>query len=105
MSWSSIPQGDKLVGDRVDLTDTLRDGTVENLLIVLESGGRIAAVRGSRTDDADRAGQCRLFGLPGDDRDRLPEEPELEDHRRPHCRRTAPPGESASPAAGSPSSA
>ena len=40
------PQGDKLVGDRVDLTDSLRDGTVENLLIVLESGGRIAADRG-----------------------------------------------------------
>jgi len=44
------PEGDKLVGDRIDLTDSLRDGTVENLLIVLESGGRIAAVRGSRSD-------------------------------------------------------
>ena len=44
------PEGDKLIGDKVDLTDTLRDGTVENLLIVLESGGRIAAVRGSRTN-------------------------------------------------------
>jgi LPS-assembly protein len=43
------PEGDKLVGDKVDLTDTLRDGTIENLLIVLESGGRIAAVRGSRS--------------------------------------------------------
>jgi len=43
------PEGDKLIGDKVDLTDTLRDGTVENLLIVLESGGRIAAVRGSRS--------------------------------------------------------
>ena len=45
------PQGDKLVGDRVDLTDSLRDGTVENLLIVLESGGRIAAARGTRVGD------------------------------------------------------
>jgi LPS-assembly protein len=43
------PQGDKLVGERVDLTDSLRDGTVENLLIVLESGGRIAAIRGTRS--------------------------------------------------------
>ena len=43
------PEGDKLIGDRVDLTDSLRDGTVQNLLVVLESGGRIAAVRGSRT--------------------------------------------------------
>ena len=45
------PQGDKLVGERVDLTDSLRDGTVENLLIVMESGGRIAATRGVRAGD------------------------------------------------------
>ena len=42
------PQGDKLVGDRVTLTDTLRDGTIDNLLVVLDSGGRIAATRGVR---------------------------------------------------------
>jgi len=42
------PQGDKLVGDNVLLTDTLRDGTVDNLLVVLDSGGRIAARRGVR---------------------------------------------------------
>ena len=45
------PEGDKLIGDRVDLTDSLRDGTIDNLLIVLEGGGRIAAVRGSRNGD------------------------------------------------------
>ena len=45
------PQGDKLVGDNVLLTDTLRDGTVDNLMVVLESGGRIAAARGRRTGD------------------------------------------------------
>jgi LPS-assembly protein len=43
------PQGDKLLGNNVVLTDTLRDGTVENLLVVLESGGRIAATRGTRS--------------------------------------------------------
>src|SRR5690349_18084781 len=37
------PEGDRLIGENVALTDTLRDGTVENLLVVLESGGRIAA--------------------------------------------------------------
>lgn len=42
------PQGDKMVGDSVDLTDTLQDGTVQNLLVVLEGGGRIAAQRGAR---------------------------------------------------------
>jgi LPS-assembly protein len=43
------PQGDKIVGDTVQLTDTLRDGTVSNLLVVLENGARIAATRGTRT--------------------------------------------------------
>ncbi|MCL6730577.1 LPS-assembly protein LptD [Sphingomonas hankyongi] len=43
------PEGDKLVGENVVLTDTLRDGTVDNLLVVLDSGGRIAAARGTRS--------------------------------------------------------
>ena len=43
------PQGDKLVGENVVLADTLREGTVYNLLVVLESGGRLAAARGIRT--------------------------------------------------------
>lgn len=43
------PEGDKLIGERVNLTESLRDGTVENLLIVMESGARIAATRGSRS--------------------------------------------------------
>jgi LPS-assembly protein len=43
------PTGDKLVGDNVELTDTLRDGTVSNLAIVLEGGGRLAAARAVRT--------------------------------------------------------
>ena len=45
------PQGDKLVSDSVALTDTMREGVVDNLLVVLESGGRIAAQRGSRSGD------------------------------------------------------
>ena len=44
------PQGDKLVGDRIVLTDDLRDGTIDNLLVVLDSGGRIAAARATRGD-------------------------------------------------------
>ena len=45
------PQGDKLIGENVLLTDDFRDGTVQNLLVVLESGGRLAAARGRRTGD------------------------------------------------------
>ena len=45
------PQGDKIVGENVQLTDTLQQGTVDNLMIVLESGGRIAAAHGRRNGD------------------------------------------------------
>ena len=68
------PQGDKLVGDNVVLTDTLRDGTVDNLLVVLESGGRIAAQRGSPQRRDHHARECDLLALPGD-------------HRRPAARK------------------
>lgn len=42
------PQGDVAFGDEVLLEDTLRDGAVENLLLVLDDGGRLAAVRAER---------------------------------------------------------
>jgi len=42
------PQGDTAYGDKAELTDTLRDGIVENMLVVLDAGGRIAAERGRR---------------------------------------------------------
>jgi LPS-assembly protein len=44
------PQGDTAYGDKIELTDTLRDGVVENMLVVLDAGGRIAAERGRRDD-------------------------------------------------------
>ena len=46
------PRGNKLIGDKVDLTDSLRDGTIDNLLVVLDTGGRVAARRGSRVNGA-----------------------------------------------------
>jgi LPS-assembly protein len=45
------PQGDKLIGDEVVLTDQMHDAAVNNLLVVLESGARIAAQRGTRTGE------------------------------------------------------
>jgi LPS-assembly protein len=44
------PQGDKIVGENVQLTDSLRDGAVDNLMVVLESGGRLAAKHGARVN-------------------------------------------------------
>jgi LPS-assembly protein len=44
------PGGDVAYGDSIELTDTLKDGVVENLLIVLADGGRLVAARGTRSD-------------------------------------------------------
>ena len=45
------PQGDVAYGDSIDLTDTLKDGVVQNMLVVLEKGGRLAADSGTRDAD------------------------------------------------------
>lgn len=42
------PTGDVAYGDSVVLEDNLRDGVVENLLLVLEDGGRLAATEARR---------------------------------------------------------
>ncbi|MGK3936730.1 LptA/OstA family protein, partial [Enterococcus faecium] len=34
------PQGDTAYGDSIELTDSLKDGVVDNMLIVLNRGGR-----------------------------------------------------------------
>ena len=44
------PEGDVAYGDSVLLDENLRDGIVENLLLVLEDGGRLAAVEARRED-------------------------------------------------------
>lgn len=44
------PGGDVAYGDAIELTETLKDGAVENLLIVMTDGGRLAANRGIRTN-------------------------------------------------------
>lgn len=43
-------EGNKLYGDSIKLTDTIKDGVIENILVVLEAGGRLVAKRGTRTD-------------------------------------------------------
>ena len=45
------PQGDVAYGDSIELTDSLKDGMVDNMLVVLEQGGRMAAERGTRLPD------------------------------------------------------
>jgi LPS-assembly protein len=45
------PEGDIAYGDSIDLSDTLKDGVVANMLVVLERGGRLAADSGRREAD------------------------------------------------------
>jgi LPS-assembly protein len=44
------PEGDIAYSDSAVLTDEMRDAVVENLLLVLEDGGRLAATRAERKD-------------------------------------------------------
>jgi LPS-assembly protein len=44
------PEGDTAYGDSVVLTNQMRDAVAENLLLVLEDGGRLAATKAERKD-------------------------------------------------------
>ncbi|PSJ37331.1 LPS-assembly protein LptD [Allosphingosinicella deserti] len=44
------PEGDVAYGDSVILNNAMRDAVADNLLVVLEGGGRLAADRGERKD-------------------------------------------------------
>jgi LPS-assembly protein len=45
------PGGDVAYGDSIELTDALKDGMVDNMLVVLAKGGRLAARHGARALD------------------------------------------------------
>lgn len=45
------PDGDVAYGDKIELTDSLRDGAIDNLLLVLEDGSRLAARSSERFPD------------------------------------------------------
>lgn len=68
-------QGDKAFADEMDVTESLRDGVIQNLLIVTKGDNRLAAERGQRTGDIyvlDRAAYtpCRV-----EDEDGCPKDP------------------------------
>lgn len=45
------PAGNQAMGDRITLADTLRDGTIANMLLVLNDGGRLGARGAARAGD------------------------------------------------------
>lgn len=69
------PEGNIAYGDRFEVTDSLKDGIVDNMLIVLERGGRIAAARGSRTNGIYRLDRAAYSPCAVEDGNGCPKEP------------------------------
>lgn len=69
------PQGETAYADAATLTDTLRDGMVDNLLIVLENGGRLAALRGARADNVSTLEGAAYTPYPAEDVEGNPRDP------------------------------
>jgi LPS-assembly protein len=69
------PGGDVAYGDSVVLTDTLKDGMVENLLIVLIDGGRVAARRGVQANGISTLENAAYSPCPVSDSNGCPKNP------------------------------
>jgi len=69
------PDGNIAYGDRFDVTDTLKDGVVDNMLLVLQSGGRLAAATGTRTNGIYTLNRAAYTGCVVEDSDGCPKEP------------------------------
>lgn len=69
------PEGNIAYGDRFEVTDTLKDGVVDNMLLVLESGGRLAAARGERANGVYTLHKAAYTGCAVEDSDGCPKEP------------------------------
>ena len=68
--------GNQLFTDRVELTDALKTGAMENLLIALRQGGRLAAVSGQRIENGNVIlNQAAYTGCAVEDSDGCPKEP------------------------------
>ncbi len=64
------PKGNVAYGDNVEVTDALKDGIVDNLLLVMTEGGRLAARRGEHRDNLYKLHEaayspCRVEGADG----------------------------------------
>lgn len=69
------PGGDVAYGDNVQLTDTLKDGVVDNLLLVMADGGRIAARKGVQKDGISTLTTAAFSPCPVVDDDGCPRQP------------------------------
>ena len=69
------PEGDQVYGDNVVLDDELRNGVIENLLIVLENGGRLAAERAVRVNEVTTLERAAYTACPVVDENGCPRDP------------------------------
>ena len=69
------PGGNQAFGDRVELSESLRDGAIENILLVLQDGGRLAARGGVRTDGRSELDRAVYSPCDIDDEDGCPKQP------------------------------
>ncbi len=69
------PEGDSAYADSAELTDTLRDGMVSNLLIVLDNGGRLAAFEATRDDGVSTLDRGAYTPYPALDEEGNPRDP------------------------------
>lgn len=68
--------GNQLFTDRLELTDELKAGAMNNLLLAFREGGRLAAERGSRSEDGDIVVERASYsGCPVVDEEGCPKEP------------------------------
>jgi len=68
--------GNQLFTDRVQLTDELKTGAMENLLIALRQGGRLAAIQGKRLDNGNVIlNKAAYTGCAVEDTDGCPKKP------------------------------
>ncbi|MFC3713708.1 LPS-assembly protein LptD [Sphingoaurantiacus capsulatus] len=69
------PGGNQAFGDRVELTESLRDGAIENILLVLQDGGRLAARSGKRVDGRSELDRAIYSPCDIDDSEGCPKKP------------------------------
>lgn len=69
------PEGNIAYGDRFDVTDSLQDGMVQNMLLVLQSGGRLAAANGQRVNGVYTLRKAAYTGCVVEDHEGCPKEP------------------------------
>ncbi|MGD9810376.1 MAG: LPS-assembly protein LptD [Sphingobium sp.] len=67
--------GNIAYGDRLDVTDSLKDGLVENLLLVMAEGGRLVARSGQRTNGVYMLRQAAYSPCAVEDSDGCPKNP------------------------------